>query len=97
MRLIESQWFTWITSMSHLPMEIVPDKHGKNGHMRTLAQHRDMFVDSYHTYHPDDWVRRQLRTTQNVEGSYFNNWFTGHLNYQIEHHLFPMMVLKGIG
>jgi fatty acid desaturase len=27
----------------------------------------------------------------NVEGGRFNDWFTGHLNYQIEHHLFPTM------
>eukprot|EP01127_Copromyxa_protea_P006732 TRINITY_DN16723_c0_g1_i1.p1 TRINITY_DN16723_c0_g1~~TRINITY_DN16723_c0_g1_i1.p1 ORF type:complete len:441 (-),score=64.93 TRINITY_DN16723_c0_g1_i1:12-1334(-) len=39
----------------------------------------------------DDWVTSQLRSTQNVNPSYFNNWFTGHLNYQIEHHLFPTM------
>jgi fatty acid desaturase len=38
-----------------------------------------------------DWVTLQLQSTQNVHGGYFNNWFAGHLNYQIEHHLFPTM------
>ena len=38
-----------------------------------------------------DWVSMQLAATCNVEGSLFNDWFTGHLNYQIEHHLFPTM------
>jgi fatty acid desaturase 2 (delta-6 desaturase) len=38
-----------------------------------------------------DWVRLQLGSTCNVESSFFNDWFTGHLNYQIEHHLFPTM------
>jgi fatty acid desaturase len=33
----------------------------------------------------------QVDATQNIEGGYFNNWFTGHLNYQVEHHLFPTM------
>lgn len=65
-RFIESHWFTWVTSMSHLPMEIIKDQ-------------------------PLDWLTIQLQGTQNVEGGYFNNWFTGHLNYQIEHHLFPTM------
>lgn len=33
----------------------------------------------------------QLAATQNISGSVFNDWFTGHLNYQIEHHFFPTM------
>lgn len=38
-----------------------------------------------------DWPTLQGLATCNVEGSLFNDWFTGHLNYQIEHHLFPTM------
>uniref|UniRef100_R4GC11 Fatty acid desaturase domain-containing protein n=1 Tax=Anolis carolinensis TaxID=28377 RepID=R4GC11_ANOCA len=38
-----------------------------------------------------DWVSTQLQATCNVHQSYFNDWFTGHLNFQIEHHLFPRM------
>ncbi|XP_047676034.1 acyl-CoA Delta-4 desaturase-like isoform X2 [Tachysurus fulvidraco] len=34
------------------------------------------------------WV---LKSTCNVEQSLFNDWFTGHLNFQIEHHVFPTM------
>jgi len=66
MRVLESMWFTWITSMSHLPMQIESDK-------------------------DDDWVTHTVNTTQNLAGGLFNDWFTGHLNYQIEHHLFPTM------
>uniref|UniRef100_A0A8C6V7A6 Fatty acid desaturase domain-containing protein n=1 Tax=Naja naja TaxID=35670 RepID=A0A8C6V7A6_NAJNA len=33
----------------------------------------------------------QLSATCNVGESLFNDWFTGHLNFQIEHHLFPTM------
>ncbi|KAG7245421.1 hypothetical protein INR49_010872 [Caranx melampygus] len=33
----------------------------------------------------------QLRATCNIEQSFFNDWFSGHLNFQIEHHLFPTM------
>uniref|UniRef100_A0A3Q0KLZ3 Fatty acid desaturase, putative n=1 Tax=Schistosoma mansoni TaxID=6183 RepID=A0A3Q0KLZ3_SCHMA len=39
----------------------------------------------------EPWFRLQLNGTCNVENSLFNDWFTGHLNFQIEHHLFPTM------
>ncbi|OXB59708.1 hypothetical protein ASZ78_012629 [Callipepla squamata] len=39
----------------------------------------------------EDWVSTQLHATCNVNQSFFNDWFTGHLNFQIEHHLFPTM------
>jgi len=38
----------------------------------------------------DDWARHQLRTTADfATGSRVATWFTGGLNHQIEHHLFP--------
>ncbi|CAH8449490.1 unnamed protein product [Dicrocoelium dendriticum] len=37
------------------------------------------------------WLPMQNRATCNVEHSLFNDWFTGHLNFQLEHHLFPTM------
>jgi len=39
----------------------------------------------------EDWPTIQNLATCNVDGSMFNDWFTGHLNYQVEHHLFPTM------
>ncbi|CAN9499377.1 unnamed protein product [Ophioblennius macclurei] len=38
-----------------------------------------------------DWLTMQLQSTCNIEQSLFNDWFSGHLNFQIEHHLFPTM------
>ncbi|XP_051002067.1 fatty acid desaturase 3 [Acomys russatus] len=38
-----------------------------------------------------DWASSQLAATCNVEPSLFIDWFSGHLNFQIEHHLFPTM------
>ncbi|KAM6937415.1 acyl-CoA Delta-4 desaturase-like [Xenentodon cancila] len=38
-----------------------------------------------------DWLTMQLHATCNIEQSFFNDWFSGHLNFQIEHHLFPTM------
>lgn len=37
------------------------------------------------------WVKLQMAATCDIEKSFFNDWFTGHLNFQIEHHLFPTM------
>ena len=34
-----------------------------------------------------DWVTANTVTTTNVTSGIFNDWFTGHLNYQIEHQL----------
>ncbi|XP_061165492.1 acyl-CoA 6-desaturase-like isoform X1 [Saccostrea echinata] len=39
----------------------------------------------------EPWIRLQLKATCDIEQSFFNDWFTGHLNFQIEHHLFPTM------
>ncbi|XP_064598052.1 acyl-CoA (8-3)-desaturase-like [Liolophura sinensis] len=65
-RFLESHWFTWVTQMNHIPMEIDTEMNR-------------------------DWVSSQLVSTCNVNPGLFNDWFTGHLNYQIEHHLFPTM------
>lgn len=44
---------------------------------------------------PDDkthWSVRQIGTTTNwASGSLFWNWFSGGLNHQVEHHLFPSL------
>jgi len=38
----------------------------------------------------DDWATHQMRTTADfATGSRLTTWFTGGLNHQIEHHLFP--------
>nr|BBL33566.1 fatty acid delta6 desaturase [Apionichthys finis] len=54
----------------------------------TQMNHLPMDID-YEKHH--DWLTMQLQATCNVEQSTFNDWFSGHLNFQIEHHLFPTM------
>nr|AGC31314.1 delta-6 fatty acid desaturase [Globisporangium splendens] len=39
---------------------------------------------------PDFW-QLQVTTTRNITPSLFMDWFTGGLNYQIDHHLFPLV------
>ena len=39
---------------------------------------------------PEEWAAHQMRTTVNfANSSAVCNWYTGGLNHQIEHHLFP--------
>jgi fatty acid desaturase len=38
-----------------------------------------------------DFLRRQVLTSRNIRGGWFNDLLLGGLNYQIEHHLFPSM------
>jgi fatty acid desaturase len=38
-----------------------------------------------------DFLRRQVLMSRNVTGTRFVDWFTGSLNHQVEHHLFPSM------
>jgi len=38
-----------------------------------------------------DFVNAQIATTRNTKAGWFNDWFTGGLDRQIEHHLFPTM------
>ncbi|XP_028286609.1 acyl-CoA 6-desaturase [Parambassis ranga] len=54
----------------------------------TQMSHLPMNID--HEKH-QDWLNMQLQSTCNIEQSFFNDWFSGHLNFQIEHHLFPTM------
>ncbi|XP_062821579.1 acyl-CoA (8-3)-desaturase [Anolis carolinensis] len=46
---------------------------------------------NYYFFETAIYFSFQLQATCNVHQSYFNDWFTGHLNFQIEHHLFPRM------
>ncbi|XP_070570639.1 acyl-CoA 6-desaturase-like [Ptychodera flava] len=54
----------------------------------TQMNHIPMDIDKEQHKH---WLPLQLQATCNVDPSFFNDWFTGHLNFQIEHHLFPTM------
>lgn len=38
-----------------------------------------------------DFVNAQVISTRDIKAGWFNDWFTGGLNRQIEHHLFPTM------
>lgn len=56
-----------------------------------VAQSNHVVMDVSHDDSKMSWFRLQLKATCNIAKSPFNDWFTGHLNFQIEHHLFPLM------
>eukprot|EP01032_Pedospumella_encystans_P020360 gene20360-23126_t len=45
---------------------------------------------------PDFW-KLQVSTTRNITGGAFVDWFCGGLNYQVDHHLFPMLPRHNLG
>jgi fatty acid desaturase len=57
----------------------------------TQMNHLSMKIGKFSEIDARDWPSLQANATCNVEGGVFNDWFTGHLNYQIEHHIFPTM------
>eukprot|EP00475_Leptophrys_vorax_P031589 TRINITY_DN4788_c0_g1_i1.p1 TRINITY_DN4788_c0_g1~~TRINITY_DN4788_c0_g1_i1.p1 ORF type:complete len:455 (+),score=33.60 TRINITY_DN4788_c0_g1_i1:94-1458(+) len=61
-----------------------------------------VFVQSHNAmavYNDDDkdFYTAQIITTRDVNGGLFNNWFSGGLNRQLEHHLFPTMPRHHLG
>ncbi|XP_033728460.1 acyl-CoA 6-desaturase-like [Pecten maximus] len=54
----------------------------------TQSNHIPMNIDNDQALH---WMKLQMQATCDIQKSVFNDWFTGHLNFQIEHHLFPTM------
>nr|AEU04700.1 fatty acid delta-6-desaturase [Lobosphaera incisa] len=44
-----------------------------------------------------DFVTAQIVSTRDILSNVWNDWFTGGLNYQIEHHLFPTLPRHNLG
>lgn len=44
-----------------------------------------------------DWWKLQVTTTRNVTSNLFTDWFCGGLQYQVDHHLFPMIPRHNLG
>jgi len=58
-------------------------------HIQILLSHAYMPRFTEAEQHQLGWIRYQVLGTQNVETSWYDDWFHGGLQYQIEHHLFP--------
>nr|QBO56274.1 fatty acid desaturase 5/6-4 [Brachionus rotundiformis] len=56
-----------------------------------VSQCNHIVMDVHDDVDYDSWLHLQIKATCNIEKSLFNDWYTGHLNFQIEHHLFPTM------
>lgn len=60
-----------------------------------------VFVQSHNAMEvyvgPKDFITAQMVSTRDINAGLFNDWFTGGLNYQIEHHLFPTLPRHNLG
>lgn len=50
-----------------------------------VSQCNHIVMDIHDDVDYESWFHLQLRATCNINQSWFNDWFTGHLNFQIEH------------
>jgi fatty acid desaturase len=57
-------------------------------HIQILLSHAYMPRFSEVEQHRLGWIRYQILGTQNVDTTWYDGWFHGGLQYQIEHHLF---------
>lgn len=53
--------------------------------------HNAMDVLTPEEHKSTHFVSLQVRTTRNITPTWFNKWFSGGLNYQVEHHIWPTL------
>ena len=60
-------------------------------HMATVFAPNHKGMEQFEADRAPSFLELQVRTSRNVVGGWFCDFFHGGLNYQIEHHLFPTM------
>lgn len=60
-------------------------------HIQLLLSH--LFTDTFtaEEERAEQFFSFQLKTTRNIDSEWYDHWFHGGLEFQIEHHLFPQM------
>ena len=58
-------------------------------HLQIILNHAFMPRTTTDEICDNGWIRSQVETTVNIKTSWYDDWFHGGLQYQIEHHLFP--------
>ncbi len=97
-RTLESNWFVWVTQMNHIPMQVESDQQLDwasqqcSSTCNVTGGWYGILLRST-AKHPLTILVLTIHSPYNslVMACRFNDWFTGHLNYQVEHHLFPTM------
>jgi fatty acid desaturase len=74
---------TWFGMLNFLPLSI--SSYSIYFLLVVVTQSNHVVMDVSHDDVKSSWFRMQLKATCNIEKSNFNDWFTGHLNFQIEH------------
>mmetsp|Transcript_12183 Transcript_12183/g.27050 ORF Transcript_12183/g.27050 Transcript_12183/m.27050 type:complete len:503 (-) Transcript_12183:113-1621(-) len=60
-------------------------------HVQLMLSHLATETFTEEEERAEGWAEFQLRTSRNIECKWYENWFHGGLEYQIEHHLFPQL------
>jgi fatty acid desaturase len=67
------------------------------GHMATVFAPNHKGMEQFAADRAPSFFELQVRTSRNVVGGWFCDFFHGGLNYQIEHHLFPTLPRPYLG
>jgi delta8-fatty-acid desaturase len=59
-------------------------------HVQLVANHWDR-PNKFSEDETDNWITKQVVTGRNYETSWYDGWFHGGLEFQIEHHIFPRL------
>jgi delta8-fatty-acid desaturase len=66
-------------------------------HIQLLLSH--LFTDTFtaEEERAEQFFSFQMKTTRNIDSEWYDHWFHGGLEFQIEHHLFPQMPRHNLG
>jgi len=85
--------FVWQLPTWKLRLAWLLVSHAVSGilHVQITLSHFAMPVydDPKAEFHSDEFITAQLTTSMDVDTSWYDNWFHGGLQFQVEHHLFP--------
>ena len=83
-RMADSAWFTWVSQCNHIVMDVHDDD--PQDTWLNLQVNEALTIRPFLTKWPNSKIfSKKLKATCNITKSAFNDWFTGHLNFQIEH------------
>ena len=94
------QWRCWLPLFMAGSCPMVLDAFTSAwGQQILLRRHIDTLLPSaLQVYSTNkDFVTAQIVSTRDISSGLFEDWFTGGLNYQIEHHLFPSLPRHNLG
>lgn len=78
-----------VWAVAHLVVSIL--------HLQLTVAHFPTYMWNKEHVHRRGFLHHQIITTMNITCSRFAHWFHGGLEYQIEHHMFPLLPRNQLG